>query len=129
MGHTRARGAQKLSYRQWRPGKPRSGEKSRAIVQPGAPLARILFSGMPSWEVVSAADLRIAARFVLGRAGTLDAALRDAAQTIDRVHFTFMTCPMGRIGLGAAPRQGARSVRVRPSRTGCAWLNLACPRT
>jgi hypothetical protein len=33
-----------------------------------------------------------------------------------------------RFGLGAAPRQGVRSVRVRPSRTGCAWLNSACTR-
>jgi len=67
---------------------------------------RILFSGTPSWEVVSADDLRIGARFVLGGARTLHAALRDAAQTIDRVHSTFMTCPAGRIDLGATPSQG-----------------------
>jgi len=56
----------------------------RAIVEPGGP-SRILFSGTPSWEVVSADDLRIGARFVLGGARTLHAALRDTAQTIDRV--------------------------------------------
>ena len=33
-----------------------------------------------------AADLRIGTRIVLGRARTLHAALRDAGQTIDRVH-------------------------------------------
>jgi hypothetical protein len=31
--------------------------------------------------------------------------------------------------VGAAPREGARSVRVRASRTGCAWPNSACTRT
>jgi hypothetical protein len=43
----------------------------------------------------SAADLRIGARFVLERARTLHAALREAAQTIDRMPSTFMTYPMG----------------------------------
>ena len=108
-GHTRATGAPKLSYRrtslQLATGKAAGRGKSRAILQPGGP-PRILFSGTPSWEVVSADDLRIGARFVLGGARTLHAALRDAAQTIDRVHSTFMTCPAGRIDLGATPSQG-----------------------
>ena len=44
---------------------------------------------------VSASDLRIGARFTLDRAQALHAALRDAAQTIDRMPSTFMTYPMG----------------------------------
>jgi hypothetical protein len=43
----------------------------------------------------SAFDLRIGARFGLDRARSLHAALRDAAQTIDRMPSTFMTYPMG----------------------------------
>jgi SAM-dependent methyltransferase len=43
----------------------------------------------------SAADLRIGARFVLERAHALHAALREAAQTSDRMPSTFMTYPMG----------------------------------
>ena len=44
---------------------------------------------------ISASDLRIGARFTLDRAKALHAALRDAAQTIDRMPSTFMTYPMG----------------------------------
>jgi hypothetical protein len=44
---------------------------------------------------ISASDLRIAARFTLDRAQSIHAALRDAAQTIDRMPSTFMTYPMG----------------------------------
>ena len=44
---------------------------------------------------VSASDLRIGARFTLERAHALHAALRDAAQTIDRMPSTFMTYPRG----------------------------------
>ena len=44
---------------------------------------------------ISASDLRVGARFTLDRATALHAALRDAAQTIDRMPSTFMTYPMG----------------------------------
>jgi SAM-dependent methyltransferase len=44
---------------------------------------------------VSAADLRIGARFTLDRARTVHSALRDAAQTVDRMPSTFMTYPTG----------------------------------
>jgi hypothetical protein len=44
---------------------------------------------------ISASDLRIGARFTLDRAKALHLALRDAAQTIDRMPSTFMTYPMG----------------------------------
>ena len=95
-GHTRATGAPKLSYRQTSPqlatGKAASRGKSGAIARPGGP-SLILFSGTPNWEVASAADLRLGARFVLGRARTLRAALRDAVQTIDRVHSNFHDLP------------------------------------
>lgn len=43
----------------------------------------------------SANDLRIGARFTLDRAKAVHAALRDAAQTIDRMPSTFMTYPAG----------------------------------
>jgi SAM-dependent methyltransferase len=55
-------------------------------------------------------DLRVGARFSEGRAKSLHAALRDAAQTIDRMPSTFITYPMGdrilpveRYRLGVAP--------------------------
>jgi hypothetical protein len=57
----------------------------------------------------SANDLRIGARFSQRQAKTLHAALRDAAQTIDRMPATFMTYPMG----GAGPAGGAPSPRPR----------------
>lgn len=44
---------------------------------------------------ISASDLRIGARFTLDRAKAVHTALRDAAQTIDRMPSTFMTFPMG----------------------------------
>ena len=44
---------------------------------------------------VSANDLRIGAQFSNGRAKSLHAALREAAQTIDGMPSTFMTYPMG----------------------------------
>ena len=44
---------------------------------------------------ISASDLRIAARFTLDRAQSIHAALRDAAQIIDRMPSTFMTYPTG----------------------------------
>jgi hypothetical protein len=44
---------------------------------------------------VTPSDLRIGARFRLSRAMAVHAALRDAAQTIDRMPSTFMTCPAG----------------------------------
>lgn len=44
---------------------------------------------------VPAADLKIGGRFTASRARTVHAALRDAAQTIDRMPSTFMTYPMG----------------------------------
>jgi hypothetical protein len=43
----------------------------------------------------SAPELRIGARFAFDRGRALHAALRDAAQTIDRMPSTFMTYPMG----------------------------------
>jgi hypothetical protein len=43
----------------------------------------------------SANDLRIGARLSSGRAKALDAALRDAAKTIDLMPSTFITYPMG----------------------------------
>jgi len=43
----------------------------------------------------SASDLRVGARFSQVRARALHNALRDAAQTIDRMPSTFMTYPMG----------------------------------
>jgi SAM-dependent methyltransferase len=60
---------------------------------------------------ISGSDLRIGARFTQVRAKSLHAALRDAAQTIDRMPATFMTYPMGgrilpveRNRLGLAPK-------------------------
>ena len=44
---------------------------------------------------VSASDLRVGARFTQSRARSVHAALRDAAQTIDRMPSTFMTYPAG----------------------------------
>jgi SAM-dependent methyltransferase len=44
---------------------------------------------------VSASDLTIGARFTVDRARALHAALRDPAQTIDRMPSTFITYPMG----------------------------------
>jgi len=46
-------------------------------------------------SAISASDLRIGARFTLDRAKAVHAALRDSAQTIDRMPSTFMTYPMG----------------------------------
>ena len=58
----------------------------------------------------SANDLRIGAQFSNGRAKSLHAALREAAETIDKMPSTFMTYPMGgrilpveRYRLGGAP--------------------------
>jgi HNH endonuclease len=44
---------------------------------------------------ISASDLRVAARFTRDRAQFIHAALRDAAQTIDRMPSTFMSYPSG----------------------------------
>jgi len=44
---------------------------------------------------VSTSDLRIGSRFGQGRAKSVHLALRDAAQTIDRMPSTYMTYPMG----------------------------------
>src|ERR1700730_2655090 len=132
MGHTPLGGAPKtelqtdLAATGDRESRGPEKSRGRSLSQVGP--SRILFQArLASCAVVSAADVRIGARFVLGRARTPHAAVRGAAQTIDHC---LPDLPDGaRIGLGAAPSQGARSVRARPSRMGCAWPNLACTRT
>jgi hypothetical protein len=59
----------------------------------GLGFARDGFRGLLS--EVSASDLRVGGRFTATRAKSVHAALRDAAQTIDRMPSTFMTYPMG----------------------------------
>jgi hypothetical protein len=61
---------------------------------------------------ISANDLRIGAQFSQERAMSLHAALRDAAQTIDRMPSTYMTYPMGGRILPVERRQVGRAPHV-----------------
>jgi len=74
----------------------------------------------------SAADLRIGARFVLDRAHTLHAALREAARTIDRMPSAFMTYPMGgRIRWCARIWPASTALRHRCGRSSGRWRRCA----
>lgn len=61
---------------------------------------------------ISANDLRIGAQFSQERAMSLHTALRDAAQTIDRMPSTYMTYPMGGRILQVERRQVGRAPHV-----------------